>query len=395
MTESVWRTLAILLVGSAMLSHFGLRLSAYNRLNALGWRRHTIKRIEKFMFAETWVTFFVIPWICRRPIGDLLATAGDLFGIPLWLKIYAGIHLAIGSVLGTLWLIWRPIFGVQHVDAPYKSEVISIADVVDQPLARTTKCRLASWIPGNQIFELDLRYVDLPVVGLPRSLDGYRIAHLSDIHLTGHIGPEFTAYAIARANQWRPDLMAVTGDIVDADACVEWLHDLFGSATAVDGCFFILGNHDTRVSDPNHVRRAMTNAGWTDVGGEVHKMNLRGVPVAFIGNESPWFPRPNDRKVSEAKADFRICLSHSPDQFDWCRRLKIELMLCGHTHGGQGRLPLIGPLLSPSFHGSRWASGDFYRSPTTLHVTRGLSGVHLLRINCRPELSLLTLRAAE
>lgn len=67
-------------------------------------------------------------------------------------------------------------------------------------------------------------------------------------------------------------------------------------------------------------------------------------------------------------------------------------MLAGHTHGGQGRLPLAGPLLGPSFHGSRYASGDFYKDPTTMHVTRGISGVHLLRINCRPELSLLTLR---
>jgi predicted MPP superfamily phosphohydrolase len=68
-------------------------------------------------------------------------------------------------------------------------------------------------------------------------------------------------------------------------------------------------------------------------------------------------------------------------------------MLAGHTHGGQGRLPLLGPLISPSFHGSRYASGDFFKPPTTMHVTRGLSGTHLLRINCRPELSLLTLRA--
>jgi hypothetical protein len=67
-------------------------------------------------------------------------------------------------------------------------------------------------------------------------------------------------------------------------------------------------------------------------------------------------------------------------------------MLAGHTHGGQGRLPLVGPLLSPSLHGSRYASGDFFRPPTTMHVTRGLSGIHLMRINCRPELSLLTLR---
>jgi predicted MPP superfamily phosphohydrolase len=90
--------------------------------------------------------------------------------------------------------------------------------------------------------------------------------------------------------------------------------------------------------------------------------------------------------------DFRLLLSHSPDQLAWARRHDVTLMLAGHTHGGQGRLPLAGPVLSPSYHGSRYASGDFYKAPTTMHVTRGLGGVHLMRINCRPELSLITLR---
>ena len=86
-------------------------------------------------------------------------------------------------------------------------------------------------------------------------------------------------------------------------------------------------------------------------------------------------------------------LSHSPDQIRWARNHNIQLMLAGHTHGGQGRLPLLGPILSPSLYGSRFASGQFYHDPTTMHVTRGLGGTRLLRLNCPPELSLLTLRS--
>jgi predicted MPP superfamily phosphohydrolase len=136
----------------------------------------------------------------------------------------------------------------------------------------------------------------------------------------------------------------------------------------------------------------MDRAGWTDLGSRGLSRELSGVPTLLIGNEYPWFQRPAIDKIPGNEA-FRLLLSHSPDQLSWARQHHVTLMLAGHTHGGQGRLPLAGPVLSPSFHGSRYASGDFFKPPTTMHVTRGLCGTHLMRINCRPELSLLTLRS--
>ena len=192
-------------------------------------------------------------------------------------------------------------------------------------------------------------------------------------------------------------MFTLTGDIVDVQECVSWLPQLFAPATARDGSYFILGNHDTRVADPSEIRRQMSVAGWRDLGGRCEVRSLRDQNVLLMGNEWPWFGRPSEHDIETATTDLsgtvlKICLSHSPDQFDWARRHGVGFMMCGHTHGGQGRLPLIGPILSPSWHGSRWASGDFYREPTTMHVSRGLGGVHLLRIHCRPELSLITLQ---
>lgn len=114
--------------------------------------------------------------------------------------------------------------------------------------------------------------------------------------------------------------------------------------------------------------------------------------LELIGNEAPWFPAPRLASTELPSKTFRLLLSHSPDQIAWARKHGVGLMLAGHTHGGQGRLPWVGPVLSPSWYGSRYASGSFFLNPTTLHVTRGLSGVHLMRINCPPELALLTLR---
>ncbi len=271
-------------------------------------------------------------------------------------------------------------------------EIVPVQRMVTNQLALSRKCRWEAKLPMNQVFELSIDKIELPVVGMPKELDGYRIAHLSDIHLTGDIHPDFAGYAIQRATAWGPNLMALTGDIIDKQPCIDWLGKIFAPARADDGCYFVLGNHDTRVIDSWQTREAMDRAGWTDLGSRGLPKTLAGVPSLLIGNEHPWYQRPT--VDAEPAEPFRLLLSHSPDQFGWARRHGVTLMLAGHTHGGQGRLPLAGPLLGPSFHGTRYASGDFFRTPTTMHVTRGLAGTHLIRFRCRPELSLLTLRSA-
>jgi predicted MPP superfamily phosphohydrolase len=91
---------------------------------------------------------------------------------------------------------------------------------------------------------------------------------------------------------------------------------------------------------------------------------------------------------------FRLCLSHTPDHITWARRHEVDLMLSGHVHGGQVRLPLIGPVVVPSLYGRRFDSGTFHLPPTVLHVSRGLSSEQPLRYNCRPEVTKLVLRRA-
>lgn len=387
-------------VGLAVVAHFGLRITAYNRLNSFGWPRRAIKFIEKLMFLETWLTLLVIELVWSGSSDSLASSSDFTWGEPPWIvRAYGLLCLILGGVLFSLWLLWRPLFGIQHAHVSRSSRV-ERADRADiDRFSRTTKCRWSARIPGNQFLDIAIDHIEVPLAHLPRQLDGYRIAQLSDIHLTGHLQPAYMARVIDRALEFRPEMFALTGDIIDAQECVSWLAAMFEPAAATDGSFFILGNHDTRVSDPTEVRQQMAAAGWMDLGGRCQTYPLRGREVALSGNEWPWFTRPSDdqmRAVASASSSvpLQICLSHSPDQYDWARRHGIDLLLCGHTHGGQGRLPLAGPILSPSWHGTRWASGDFYRSPTLMHVSRGLGGVHLLRINCRPELSLLTLRVA-
>ena len=380
-----WSILAMALVG-----HGGLHIAIYNRINAFGWPRKRVKRFVKFFLFTTLAVPCAVWWFESDSLRQVLFENASWRVLSIPSQTYGWVCLGVWVVFGIPWLLWRPIFGLEWVNAPRTAKVVDVSKVVERPLPLTSKARFEARLPLNQLLDLSIEEIELPVAGLPQGLDGYRIAQLSDIHLTGEIHADYARYSVEQATKSRPDLIALTGDIIDSQPCIDWLVDIFSPAEAPDGCFFILGNHDTRVVDSWETRRAMDRAGWIDLGSQCVDRKLRETSSQVIGNEYPWFERP---VLPSSDVEFRLLLSHSPDQFAWARRHGIQLMLAGHTHGGQGRLPLAGPILSPSYHGSRYASGDFYRAPTTMHVSRGLGGVHLLRINCRPELSLLTLRS--
>lgn len=387
MSRYVW----LLIWLAVFIGHCGLHIAIYNRLNSFGWPRKVIKSFVKFFLLTTILIPLATIYYCEPMLRQMLSGAPDV-QIPTALYVYGWICLGAWIVLGIPFLFWRPLLGIEWLkDVPRQCEIVDVQKAVGHSLALTTKAKLESRLPLNQLFDLSIEQISLPIAGLPEELAGYRIAQISDVHLTGEIHPDYPKYVVERATNWRPDLMALTGDIIDKKPCIDWLVEIFSPASARDGCYFVLGNHDTRVKESWLTREAMSRAGWTDLGSRFIDKKLCGVPSLIIGNEHPWFARPY---LDASEDQFRLLLSHSPDQIWWARKHRVHLMLAGHTHGGQGRLPLAGPILSPSIHGSRYASGSFYKPPTTMFVTRGIGGVHLMRINCRPELSLITLRPA-
>jgi predicted MPP superfamily phosphohydrolase len=245
-------------------------------------------------------------------------------------------------------------------------------------------------LPGNEIFKVDFAVRTLRLPQLPPAWDGLSILHVSDLHLSGTPDRVFYQRIMDRCRDWDPDLVAVTGDIVDSDNHHRWVVPVLGRLRWRIAAFAILGNHDEWHS-PALVRRRLRRTGMHVLGNGWEQIEVRGQPMVVIGHEGPWFPPVPD--LSACPPDiFRLCLSHTPDNIFWARQNHIDLMLAGHVHGGQIRLPLVGSVFVPSRYGRRFDCGTFDLSPTLLHVSRGLGGQEPVRYNCRPEVTKIVLQ---
>ncbi len=246
-------------------------------------------------------------------------------------------------------------------------------------------------LPGNESLACHRVELVLSLPELPPALNGLRIVQLSDLHFVGRIPDEFYELVVEHSNRLEPDLVVITGDIVDRAECLPQAQRVLAPLRAKSGVFFILGNHDLRAGVES-VRTALTEIGFKNVGGRVEQLTVDGTELLVGGNELPWLgPAPAYPDLPEDTPFFRLLLAHTPDQFYWAIRNKIHLVLAGHTHGGQACLPWLGPIIAPSAYGIRYAQGLYHKAPTTMYVSRGIGGEFPLRYFCPPELTCLTL----
>ncbi len=389
------------LVGVAILGgHFGFWLMLFNRINATGHARHFIKLIEKSFVLASLVIPVLICAIASKPVGDWLA-AGDRWwptGSPLF-TVWGWFSITAALVLGPLWLGSRRLLIPPTHLLNQRSQHHNVARAFKEHLVTDRNFRRCADLPFNQITQLEVTEKELQLPRHVSGIDGLKIGHISDIHLTGKISQDYYHFTFDRLLEHKPDLIVIAGDIIDYDCCLPWIEPLLGRLQAPLGCTFVLGNHDRRLSDIQSLLAHLQQIGFHDLGQlDQHIQLPSGARLWLTGNELPWFqrriesPANGDPSVPPHAEELRIGLSHSPDQIGWARRRQLDLMLAGHTHGGQIRVPLLGPLVAPSHYGSKFASGVFYLQPTLMHVSRGLSGVHPFRWFCPPEASVLTLR---
>jgi predicted MPP superfamily phosphohydrolase len=307
--------------------------------------------------------------------------------------VYVLVCGLIGLVGLPLLTLWRLCRGRPAALLSNHTATVDVAARLGYKPVGHGKYHVLAHLPGNEIFRVDFAERTLALPQLPAAWDGLTILHLTDLHLKGTPDRMFYQDVMDLCSAWQPDLIAITGDIVDSHHHHRWIVPVLGRLGRNVPAFAVLGNHDARY-EPDVVRKRLRRIGVQVLGNSWAQLEVRGVPLLIIGNEAPWF-RPAPDLTACPQGPFRLCLSHTPDNIRWARRHGINLMLAGHNHGGQIRFPILGSVIVPSCYGRRYDCGTFDEPPALLHVGRGLGGTEPVRYNCRPEVAKLVLRCKQ
>lgn len=243
----------------------------------------------------------------------------------------------------------------------------------------------------------DVEQVSLLLPRLPRSLDGFTVAHLSDLHVGPYLGPEELAHAIEMVQGLSPQLVVISGDFVSRGD--EWMREELlrplADLDAPAGVFAVLGNHD-HWTDPIWVAATAQRMGITVLSNSARNLSDAGNGLWLVGLDDIWIGAGDlDRGLAGVPdSSCRLLIVHEPDFADKSSRRSIDLQLSGHSHGGQVRLPLIGAPLLPLW-ARKYPIGLQRVQDTWVYTNRGLGVVDPpVRLNCRPEITLLTLTQA-
>jgi hypothetical protein len=256
---------------------------------------------------------------------------------------------------------------------------------------------------------IEITRQDVPIPGLAAAFDGMRIAQISDLHMDEYSEPFFIRHAIDRVNALKPDAVFLTGDYITAG--ITSLKFAEGSAwqcanllTGLEcrARYAILGNHDVLVNS-GLVEDALADNGMTVLVNACLPIERGGARLWLAGLDDPVVGEPDPDRAIPAKIrhianEPVILMCHAPDYADTLAAdpvgKAVALMVSGHTHGGQVRLPLVGAMELPPL-GRKYIEGWFRFGSMRLYVNRGLGAVGVpFRFDCPPEITLFTLRSA-
>lgn len=230
----------------------------------------------------------------------------------------------------------------------------------------------------------------VPVAGLPRALGGLRIGLLTDVHRSRFVSHEDVTCAVNALMKERPDLIVLGGDYITRGdrQFVGPAADGLAPLTAPYGVFGILGNHD----DDREMPAALASKNVHMLKDARTRVSIKGEALELVGIRY-WTRRLADLARLTHGADSTIVLlAHDPRRLTEAASLGIPLVLSGHTHGGQVVLPGVGAIAAQKFP---VVAGLGRRNQTRMFVSRGVGTVYVpIRINCPPEVALLTLQPA-
>lgn len=278
------------------------------------------------------------------------------------------------------------------------------------------KGRLARWMGRNwahltyatrvEPTWLEINRHVVPIADLPASFAGLRIVQMSDFHCSRQVSPTYLAEVVEMAQGQQADLIVLTGDFIHKGfKHVEGMARVLGQLSCPLGVFAVLGNHDFSVRNALGIRRhrhlhravagALINQGIRVLHNETVQLERDGSQLLLTGVGDLWsrYCDLDQAYVEHSLALPRVVLAHNPDTVEHLQGKRCDLMLSGHTHGGQIDLPGLGRVaLGPKAR--RFAAGLYAYRQTILYVNKGVGFGFRLRYRVRPEIAVLTLQPA-
>lgn len=252
---------------------------------------------------------------------------------------------------------------------------------------------------------LEINYHRLTLPGWPATLDGLRVAHLTDFHCGKHLPLSYLEETLARTVAEQPDLIALTGDYIHKGyRYVSTVARLLGQLQAPLGVFAVLGNHDFAVRNALGWRRyprlhqavteALTHAGIHVLRNQAVAVHCQGARFLVAGLDDLWSGAvdPHATFAQACPATPRLVLAHNPRTVELLHPHRCDLILAGHTHGGQINWPGLGRFMLPR-NARRYAAGLFQLPHGHLYVNKGVGYGWRFRFNSRPEIAIFSLHA--
>jgi predicted MPP superfamily phosphohydrolase len=240
--------------------------------------------------------------------------------------------------------------------------------------------------------------VDLPVADLHQDLEGLRVLHLSDVHMSKFLSERDFARVVDAANELRPQVALMTGDLISSwgdplDACISQLSRIKADAPML-GC---LGNHETYAQVERYTEEQAAKKGITFLRGARRELKFgRGVLNIAGIDYQPFTLR--GRYLREAAplvipGAANLLLSHNPDVFQEAPEQGWQAMLAGHTHGGQVTLEILSKTINPARFLTKYVTGLYVERGAACYVTRGIGTIGIpARVGATPEITFLRLR---
>jgi predicted MPP superfamily phosphohydrolase len=302
------------------------------------------------------------------------------------------IWLVIAASVGVYWIIER--IRAMNDDGRVEGTRTLPSHVVSLRRAHIPIAALRKLGLHNDLYDIEITRHELFIPDLDEAFDGYRIAFLTDTHVASFVRRQFYKTIHERVQAFDPDAIFLGGDFVSFNRHIALLEQvMIAPLRARDGIFAVLGNHDYWAGG-RQVADVLTDHGVQIVINRSVMLRRGSATLPVVGIDEVYRGTPDVNAAFEGVDPSRPCLglSHHPDIIGKLRGRRIDLLVCGHTHGGQIRLPFFGALVVPSKYEGRYAAGFHRVKDVLMYVSRGIGAIPPIRILCKPEVATFVLR---